>query len=82
MAITTTQQLVSALPMSLPFPDGTATAAGELQHILWQYAGVLAGPLVPPPHAILVRGGTLTASHGTTGVLRATSVGKTDVLVP
>jgi hypothetical protein len=47
MAITTTQELVASLAMSLPFPDGAATGDGERQHIAWQYAGILAGPLVP-----------------------------------
>ena len=45
MAITTTQQLVSSVWKSLPMPDADVTDNGDLQHSLWQYAGVLADPV-------------------------------------
>lgn len=46
MAIDTRSKRVSALRKTLPFPDGII-AQGDRQHITWNYAGVLAEPLVP-----------------------------------
>ncbi len=42
MAVDTLSKRVSALNMSLPIPDGTISA-GDRQHVLWTYSGILAG---------------------------------------
>lgn len=55
MAIDTTQKLVSALRKTLPFPSGAIIDNGDLQHIIWNYAGILADDSLPEFTGIPVR---------------------------
>ena len=48
MPINTLQKLVSALKQSLPVPNAIAIDDGDLQHITWNYAGILAHEAIPP----------------------------------
>lgn len=69
MAITTTQKLVSSLKKSLPFPDAFVINDGDLQHSLWQYAGVLVAPPIPIAPLIIGLSAGLTIGHGIESLL-------------